>query len=133
MFGKEFLRPCQDAVAVLLACQGFDLWDKGWFGVEWQSAQWRRQYDSPVERVRMLSHQYKAVDLVPADLTSEPDRRRKRPYIPSANNPRTCWQCGQVGHYGANCRNPRMGMIVERKKKATAKAVRAIIDLTDDE
>ena len=132
-FGAEFQRPCAHVVAAILSCRHLNAWDKQWFGPVWQSSQWLLQWKQPVKRLAVLAPSHREADLVPAALTAKPGRKRQRPYVPHPTKPRQCFACGGKGHYATSCPNPNMARIVKKKSKETSKAIKAIIDLTNDD
>jgi hypothetical protein len=128
----EHGRPCAHVVATLLAADGFDLWNVGWFKPRWHSDTWRRQNMRVVPRVQMRAYDWYQTELVPAQLTLAPGRKKTRPYVPQ-DKPRKCFACGGFGHFAQKCKNPDIDAIVIAKKKETMRAVASIIDLSNCE
>ena len=78
----------------------------------------------------MKPNEWKEAELVPAQLTLAPGRKRSRPYVPK-DTPRKCSACGAFGHFAVRCKQPNMDMIVENHKKRTKAAVAEVIDLSN--
>ena len=114
----------------MAAQDGYDIWNLGWFGPCWHSATWRDQYQRPVKRVALQPSEWTERDLVPAQLTLAPGRKRERPYVPT-DRPRKCQACGAFGHFASSCKQPEMDKLVASHVKRTKKAVVDYIDLSN--
>lgn len=111
-YQMEYLRPYPQVLEAIdtsykhTKLDVFNAWDFCWFDSVWRAETWLKQHAYTVKRAVVMGSVLKQEELIPADLSRKPERKRKRPHEPPHRNHSKHLACGMSGHFASSRMTP---------------------------